>query len=192
MPPPNPAPMRWKAASSGIGAVSGVSGMPSSTCRRIANDCSTSRARIMRRARTSPPVFDRDLEPKTLIRVVRMVAPQVRIHAGRARGHPDDPEVARRLVREDAGRVNAVGERARVDEHRDQVVELFLQRAKVRGKLVAAVGRQIVLHPAERDRAAQQPRAEQPFLQAHQAFAQRLRPGGRHGERDVGRHRADV
>ena len=47
-------------------------------------------------------VLDRDLEPQAVVGVVRMIAPEVRIHAGGARRHADDPEIAGRLVGEDA------------------------------------------------------------------------------------------
>ena len=46
--------------------------------------------------------------------------------------------------------------------------------------------------PPRRDRAPQQPRPEQLVLQPDETLAQRLRPAGRDGERDVGRQRADI
>jgi hypothetical protein len=49
-----------------------------------------------------------------------------------------------------------------------------------------------VADASDRDGAAQQPRPEQPLVQAHQAFPQRLGPTRGNGERHVGRQRADV
>ena len=45
-----------------------------------------------------------------------MVSPEVGVQPGRARGHPDDSEIAGRLLRQDPGAVDAIGERARVDQ----------------------------------------------------------------------------
>ena len=74
-----------------------------------------------------PAVFDGNLKPQTLIAIVRVVSPEVSIHSRCTRGHPDDPEIARGLVREDSGSVHAVGERAGVDEQRDEVVEFLFE-----------------------------------------------------------------
>ena len=61
-------------------------------------------------------VFDGHVEMKPLVGVVRMVPAQVAVHAGRARGHPDNPEISRGLLTENAGAVDAIGERAGVDQ----------------------------------------------------------------------------
>jgi hypothetical protein len=45
-------------------------------------------------------LFHRDLESQTVIGVVRMVPPEVRIQSRCARGHTDDPEVSSGLLGE--------------------------------------------------------------------------------------------
>ena len=59
-------------------------------------------------------------------------------------------------------------------------------------QLVPAPQRQLALHPAERDRAPQEARPEEPFLDGDEAFPEHLGPAGRDREGDVGRDRADV
>ena len=95
-----------------------------------------------------------------------MVAAAIGVHARGARGHADDAEVAGRLGGERPRPVDAIGERAGVDEERDQIVERLLEPAQVRAQLVAPLARQIALDAAERDRAPQEPRAEQAIVTA--------------------------
>ena len=128
-------------------------------------------------------VFHGHVEMKALVGIVRMIPAQVAIHAGRTSGHPDNPQISRGLLRENAGAIDAVGERAGIDQQADQIVELLLESMQVRAKRIARLRRQVALHAAKGDGPPQQSRAEQSVLQPDETFAQCLRATRRHGER---------
>src|SRR3970040_326722 len=118
--------------------------------------------------------LDGDLELPTLIAIVGMFSPQVGIHPRRARGDADDPQVSRRLMGEDPGTVDTIGERAGIDEERDQVVKLLLEGAKVRAESAHPRRREIALDAAQGYRTPQQPRPEQLVLQSAETLGTRL------------------
>ena len=82
-------------------------------------------------------VFDGHVEMKPLVGIGRMVPAQVAIHAGRTSGHPDNPQISRGLLTENAGAINAIREGAGVHQQADQLVELLLEPMQVRAKRIA-------------------------------------------------------
>ena len=106
---------------------------------------------------------------------------------------PDNPEIAGGLLRQDARAVDAVGERARVDQQRDQIVEFLFEAVEVlRAGASSSCGDRSRLTPPSAIGASHQPRAEQPILQPDETLRAAPVRGWRHGERDVGGQRADV
>ena len=106
---------------------------------------------------------------------------------------PTMPEIARGLVAQDAGAVDAIGERPCVDQQRDQT-----RRTAARS---VADGAQSVLRPAGGRSRVTPPSAIVPrssrvpnsrSCRPHEPFAQGLRTARRHGERHVRREGADV
>ena len=63
---------------------------------------------------------------------MRQVAPQVAIDARGAGRHADDAEIARGLLGQHARGIHPIGERAGIDQRRDELVELRLQRSQMR------------------------------------------------------------
>ena len=85
----------------------------------IDSDCSTSRARTISRARTSPPSSIGTSKRIPFVRLVRLVPPEIVSSPGRARGRTDDPESVLGCCSVSIARaVDAVGERTRVDQQR--------------------------------------------------------------------------